>query len=205
MSCGAFCVRVLCQVCQPRSRLVIWPTTIHCIDSAELSNLYSTQSLHPTPGSQPLFPARAQMMTSKLAHPGVRRRARWQTCSKRYVHCYLRLSRSTSLGDQLEFCDEVARRDELGVERCLTRHRQPPFAIYAACYPTPPGRVPRLRKRIQTDKGTRSSPVPILKSHFLFLWRAREMFRRPSIRLTCLAVCATTLSQSCPVSPSCQG
>jgi hypothetical protein len=87
---------------------------------------------------------------------------------KRYVHCYLCLSRSTSLGDQLEFCDEVARRDELGVERCLTRHRQSPFAIHAACYPTPPRRVPRLRKRIQTDKGTRSSPVPILKSHFLW-------------------------------------
>ena len=133
--------------------LIIWPTTIHCIDSAELSNLYSTQSLHPTPGSQPLSPARGPMMTLKLAHPGARRRARWQTCSKRYVHYHLRLSRSTSLGDQLEFCDEVARRDELGVKRCRPRHRQSPFAIHATCYPTPPRRVPRLRKRIQANKG----------------------------------------------------
>jgi hypothetical protein len=156
-----------------------------------------------------IYHSRRPMMTSKLVYPGVRRRARWQTCLKRYVYCYLRLSRSTSLGDQLEFCDEVARRDELGVECCLTRHRQSPFAIHAACYPTPPRRVPRLRKRIQTDKGTRSSHFEV--SFLVSLATApnsqcaREMFRRPSIRLTCLAVCATTSSQSCPVSLSCQG
>ena len=146
--CGTICVRVLVKSIHPESRLVIWPTTIHCTGNAEPSSLYLMQSLLPTHVSRPLFPVQGQTMTSRLAHPGAKRRARWRTCSKKCVHCYLRLSRSTSLGDQLEFCDEVARRDELGARRCRPRHRQSPFAIHATCYPTPPRRVPRLWERI---------------------------------------------------------
>lgn len=139
------------------------------------------QSLPPTLVLPPPSPAQERTMTtSRLAHLGVRRRARWRTCSRRYVPCYLRLSPSTSLGDQRVFCDEVARRDERGARRCRKRHTQSPFTIYVTCYPTPPGRVPRLRKRVQTDKST---------LNFCFRWAppnaqcTRQMFRRPLIRL----------------------
>jgi hypothetical protein len=57
------------------------------------------------------------------------------------------------------FCDEVARRDERSARRCRKRHTQSPFTIYVTRYPTPPGRVPRLRQRVQTDKSTLNSPV----------------------------------------------
>lgn len=65
----------------------------------------------------------------------------------------------------------LARRDERGARRRRERHIQPPFAIHVTCYPTPPGRVPRLRKRVQTDEGTLSSPLPPVLDGLLLLMR----------------------------------
>ena len=48
----------------------------------------------------------------------------------------------------------LARRDERGARRRRERHIQSPFTIHVTGYPAPPGRVPRLRKRVQTDKST---------------------------------------------------
>ena len=143
----------------PRIYNLIWPTTIHCTGNAEHSSLYLMQSLPPTLVLPPPSPAQERMTTSRLAHLGVRQRVRWRTCSRRCVPCCLRLSPSTSLGDQRVFCDEVARRDERCARRCRKRHTQSPFPIYVACYPTSPRRVPRLRKRAQTDKSTPSSSM----------------------------------------------
>ena len=70
------------------------------------------------------------------------------------------LSTPLSLDEPRRPTDEVARRDERGARRSRKRHIQPPFAIHVTCYPTPPGCVPRLRKRVQTDKGTLSFPCP---------------------------------------------
>lgn len=136
---------------------LIWPTTIHCTGNAELSSLCSMQSSPPTLVLPPPYLAQDRITTSRPANLGVRRRARWRIYSRRCVPRYLCLSPSTSLGDQRVFWDEVARRDQRCVRRRRKGHTQSPFTIYVTCYPTPPGRVPRLRKRVQTDKSTLNS------------------------------------------------
>jgi hypothetical protein len=164
---------------------LIWPTTIHCTGNAEPSSLCLMQSLPPTLVLPPPSPAQEHRMTiSRLANLGVRRRARWKIYWRRCVPCYLCLSPSTSLGDRRVFWDGVARRDQRGARRCRKRHIQSPFTIYVTCYPTPQGRVPRLRKRVQTDKST-LNPGPVLDGAPPNPIRnvTREMFRRPLTRL----------------------
>jgi hypothetical protein len=90
-----------CRVSGPISTLSTnlkrWPPTNHCTGNAEPLNLYLTQSLPPTLVSQLPSPAQGQITTSRLAHPGVKRRVRSRTCSRRCVPFFQCLPPSTSL------------------------------------------------------------------------------------------------------------
>src|SRR5712671_197106 len=115
--------------------------------------------------SQSPFLARERITTSRLAHPGVRRRARSRTYLKR---CALSFSASSTrrgfslraygYGTDWSMRDGVARRDQFGVRCRRSRYRQSTFAVHATCYSTSPRRVSRLRTRISADKGEHSLP-----------------------------------------------